>query len=146
VDNCVYEELIQNKDINLKVIDGKTYDCLNIADFALVCSGTATLETAIMQKPFLIVYKMNLLNFLLYRPQVKVPYIGMVNIVAGKKIIPEFIQFKAGPKKIAGEALKILQNPSLKTQMHDDLAEIKSRLGPIGAAERAARIILSFLQ
>ena len=139
------DECNKYNSLNLKVVDGKTYDCLNIADFCLVCSGTATLETAIMQKPFLIVYKMNLLNYLLYRPQVKIPYIGIVNIVAGKKIVPEFIQFNARPEKIAQAALELLQNPAQEKQMLESLSSVKASLGSPGAAERAAKIILDFL-
>ena len=112
VDWPVYQKLIEKSGIDVKIAEGKTYDCLNICDLALVTSGTATLETAIMQKPFLIVYKMNLLNYLLYRPQVKIPFIGIVNIIAGGKIISEFIQFKATPQNIANEALRILGNPA----------------------------------
>ena len=97
----IYERIINKFNIPVKFVEGKTYDTLNIADFALVCSGTAVLEAAIMQKPFLIIYKMGFLNYLLYRPQVKISYIGIVNIIAGKKIIPEFIQFNASPDKIA---------------------------------------------
>jgi len=140
------DECDKYNSLNLKIVDGKTYDCLNIADFCLVCSGTATLETAIMQKPFLIVYKMNLLNYLLYRPQVKIPYIGIVNIVAGKKIVPEFIQFNAQPEKIARACLGFLQDPRQTKRMLEDLAYLKSILGEPGAAERAAKIILDFLQ
>ena len=141
----IYERIIEGANIGLKIIEGKTYDCLNIADFCLVASGTATLETAIMQRPFVVVYKMSLLNYLLYRPQVKVPYIGMVNIVAGRKIVPEFIQFKAHPKKISEQVLKILQNPALIEQMKNDLGQVKSLLGEKGASLRAAQIIFDFL-
>jgi len=140
-----YIEKINGLDIDLKIIEGKTYDCLNAADFCLVCSGTATLETAIMQKPFAIIYKMNLLNYLLYRPQVKVPYIGMVNIVAGKMVIPEFIQFKATADNIAEAALRILNDPAAAEDMKNNLAQVKSSLGPSGASARAAKIILDFL-
>jgi len=141
----IYNRIIGKVNLDLKIIEGQTYDCLNIADFCLVASGTATLETAIMQKPFVIIYKMNLLNYLLYRPQVKLPYIGMVNIVAQKKIIPEFIQFQARPKKIADAVLEILKNPSRIWQMQKDLSHIKSLLGEKGASLRAARIIVNFL-
>ena len=141
----VYNSIIKRFKLDLKIVEGKTYDCLNVAEFALVCSGTATLETALMQKPFLIIYKMNLLNYLLYRPQVKVPYIGMVNIVAGKKIIPEFIQFQARPQKIADEALRILNNPQELERMKQNLSQVKASLGESGAASRAARIILNFI-
>ncbi len=145
VDFDIYSRIISGANIDLKIIEGKTYDCLNIADFCLVASGTATLETAIMQKPFAVIYKMSLLNYLLYRPQVKVPYIGMVNIVVGKRIVPEFIQFGANPKKISEQVLEILENPSQIEQMKNDLAQVKSLLGEKGASLRAAQIILNFL-
>jgi len=146
VDIDIYNRIISRANIDLKIIEGKTYDCLNIADFCLVASGTATLETAIMQRPFAVIYKMNLLNYLLYRPQVKVPYIGMVNIVAGRKIVPEFIQFKARPEKISEQVLKILQNPAQLEQMKNGLALVKSLLGEKGASLRAAQVIIDFLK
>lgn len=141
-----YDRIVRKFEVEVKFLEGKTYDTLNIADFALVCSGTATLETAIMQKPFLIIYKMNLLNYLLYRPQVKIPYIGIVNIVAGRKIIPEFIQFQAQPKKIAALALELINNRVKFENMKAELSAIKSSLGSPGAAHRAAKIIIDFIK
>jgi len=143
----IYNTLINNLNlnINLRIVEGKTYDCLESADFCLVASGTATLEAAIMQKPFVVIYKMNPLNYLLYRPQVKLPFIGIVNIVAQRKIIPEFIQFHATPAKISHQVLEILKNPSRIQQMQDDLAQFKSLLGERGAARRAAGIITNFI-
>jgi lipid-A-disaccharide synthase len=88
---------------------------------------------------------MNPLNYLLYRPQVVVPYIGMVNIVAKRKIVPEFIQWQASPEKIAEEVLRILQNPSEIEHMKNDLVQIKSLLGEKGASKRAGQIIVDFL-
>jgi lipid-A-disaccharide synthase len=140
-----YELLTRGFKLKLRTIEDKTYDCLNAADFCLVCSGTATLETAIMQKPLAIVYKMNLLNYLLYRPQVKVPYIGMVNIVANKLVAPEFIQFKARPAAIAASALNALNDLGQAGQMEENLRQVKTYLGSPGASLRAARIILNFL-
>jgi lipid-A-disaccharide synthase len=141
----IYDRITAKFDVEVKFVEGNTYDALNIADFALVCSGTATLETAIMQKPFLIVYKMSLLNYLLYRPQVKIPYIGIVNIVAGRKIIPEYIQFQAKPGKIAKKALDLLNNRVELRMMQNELAAVKASLGQPGAAHRAARIVIDFL-
>jgi lipid-A-disaccharide synthase len=142
----VYNRIIGKCSMEVKIVEGKTYDCLNIADFALVCSGTATLETAIMQKPFCVIYKMGFLNYLLYRPQVKLPYIGMVNIVAGKKIIPEFVQFNASPKKIAQETLQILRDKNRLQKIAADLNLVKSSLGSPGAASRAAQLITDLLK
>ncbi len=145
VDRKFYENIMRGYALKPKICEGRIYDCLNQADFALVCSGTATLETAVMQKPFLIVYKMNPLNYLLYRPQVRLPYIGMVNIISGKKIIPEFIQGRATAENISRAALEILNNPQELNRLKDELAKIKTALGTSGASAAAAKIILTSL-
>lgn len=142
----IYNTLIKDLGLEIKIVEGKPYDCMNIADFCLVCSGTATLETTIMQKPFCLVYKTSALNYLLYRPQIKLPYIGLVNIVAGRKIIPEFIQFNASPKKIADYSVKTLQDKTKLQNISNDLAKISASLGTKGAASRAAKIIDDFLR
>ncbi len=146
LDTQIYQNECRKFNFDIKIIDGATYDCLNTAQASMVCSGTATLEAAIIQNPFVIVYKTNLLNYLLYRPQIKIPYIGMVNIVAGRKIIPEFIQFNAKPKNIAASIIKFLQEPGYVSQIIQDLKAVKISLGEPGAATRAAKLILDFLQ
>jgi lipid-A-disaccharide synthase len=145
VDWEIYNRITNHLKLDLETIEGKTYDCLEAADFCLVCSGTATLEAAIMQKPFVVIYKMGLLNYLLYRPQVKVPYIGMVNIVADELIVPEFIQFQADPKKISRQVLNLLKDPSELARMKSNLARIKSSLGEKGGSIRAAQIVINSL-
>jgi lipid-A-disaccharide synthase len=146
IDKRVYDEIIMRVKVEAGIEEDKTYECLNKSDFALVCSGTATLETAILEKPFVIIYKTSLLNYLLYRPLIKVPYIGIVNVMAGEEIIPEFIQFGASPKKIAKQTLEILNNPAKLQKIKTELAKIKSSLGEPGASARAAKLILDFLQ
>lgn len=141
----IYNVIIRKYKIDVKIIEGKPYDCMNIADFCLVCSGTATLETAIMQKPFVIVYKTSLLNYLLYRPLIRVPFIGIVNIVAGERIIPEFIQFNSSPGRIAKETLNYLENRKYLEGMVKRLETINSSLGTPNAATRAAKIIINTL-
>jgi len=142
VDLSIYLKYVKNVTFNLKIAEGKAYDCMNVADFCLIASGTATLETAIMQKPFFVIYKMNILNYLLYRPQVKISHISLVNILAGKEIVPEFIQFKATPKTIASKAIAFLASGLQVNLMKTELTQIKSLLGESGASKRAAQIIL----
>jgi lipid-A-disaccharide synthase len=142
----IYNALIKNLKLDIKIVEGKPYDCMNIADFCLVCSGTATLETTIMQKPFCLIYKTSPLNYLLYRPQIKLPYIGLANIIAGKKIIPEFIQFKASPKRIAEYTVKTLQDKPRLESIKNDLIKVNSSLGVPGGASLAAKIINNFLR
>ncbi|MDD5109112.1 MAG: lipid-A-disaccharide synthase [Candidatus Omnitrophica bacterium] len=142
----IYQDACKKFNLDLNIIDGKTYDCLDIAQASMVCSGTATLEAAIIQKPFVIIYKTNILNYLLYRPQVKIPYIGMVNIVAGKQVVPEFLQFNADPKKIAASILKFLKDPLAAKILTEELSIVTNKLGAPGAASRAAKLILDFLK
>ncbi len=145
VDTQIYQNECKKFDLDLKIAEGLTSDCLNMAEASMVCSGSATLEAAIIGKPFVIVYKTNLFNYLLYRPQIKIPYIGIVNIVAGKKIIPEFIQFGASPERIAESVINLIQNPGQASQMKENLETVKAGLGQPGAAERAAKLILDFI-
>lgn len=146
VDMAVYQELMRGATVDLKIVEGLTYDCLKIADFSFVASGTATLESAIIGKPFAVIYKMGLLNYLLYRPQVKVPFIGIVNIVGGKYVVPEFIQFNATGERIAKYVLGFLSDNEKKERMSKELSRVKSLLGDTGATLRASRIISDFLQ
>ncbi|MDP2905829.1 MAG: lipid-A-disaccharide synthase [Candidatus Omnitrophota bacterium] len=147
VDLKVYNKLMRRskRDLKLRVIEDRTCDCLNACDLALITSGTATLEAAMMNKPFVVIYKMNLLNYLLYRPQVKIPHICIVNIIARRKVIPEFIQFNAKPRLIAREVSAILSDASRMERIKADLAETRSLLGEPGAGQRGARAILDFL-
>jgi len=141
-----YNTIIHRSALDVKIVEGKPYDCMNIADFCLVCSGTATLEAAIMEKPLVVVYKTAFLNYLLYRPLIKVPFIGIINIIQNKRIVPEFIQFNARPKKISKFVTDILRNSDELKTMRDNLAKIKTSLGEPKAASRAAQSILSLLR
>ena len=141
----VYYKEIRKSGLEVKIIEDKTYDCLYASDFCVVCSGTATLETAIMQRPFCVMYKMAALNYVVYRPQIKVPFIGMVNIVAGKRIVPEFIQYGATAQAISHYILQMLSDPAALERMHKELAPIRTLLGEKGASLRAAERILDFL-
>jgi lipid-A-disaccharide synthase len=132
-------------DIRLLLVEGKTYDCIEHADFCIVASGTATLETAILKKPFIIVYKTGFLNYILYRPQIKVPFIGMVNIVAQEKIIPEFIQHEASARAMAEEAITVITDDERQRQYVKRLASFKDMLGAPGAGKRGAAVVVDFL-
>ena len=144
-DKNVYALILSRYKLEIKLIESRQYDCLNAADFVLVCSGTATLETAIMQKPNVVIYKMGLLNYLLYRPLVKIPFIGMENIVAEKLVAPEFIQFKARPKAIAAKVVEIFQDKKQYELTRKELAGIKEKLGETQGPLRAAKIVLALI-
>ena len=136
----VVTEIISGFNIKVHVIAGHTYDVISCADLALVASGTATLETALLNVPMVIVYKVSLLSYVIGRMFVRVKNIGLVNIIAGRTIVPELIQKDATGQRIAEEALAILKNEEKKQKTIKELAAIRAKLGEPGAAIRAAQI------
>ncbi len=122
------------------VRDGE-YRARCIMNFALVASGTATLENAILGIPMIIMYKMSFFSYLLAKRLVKIPNIGLVNIIAGKKIVPEFIQYEAEPEKIADVARQWLKNPSHLTIIRQKLSIIKDTLGTRNATNNVTNVI-----
>jgi lipid-A-disaccharide synthase len=121
------------------------YRGLAVCDMAIVASGTATLETAIMGVPMIIAYRVSPLSFWIGKMLVKVPYVGLVNLVAGKKVVPELIQEEVTPQGLADKAISILEDEKTKTSMVKDLRMVKERLGSPGASIRTARIALKMM-
>lgn len=136
----IVTEIIARFNVKVKVISGHTYDVISCTDLALVASGTATLETALLGVPMIIVYKISLLSYFIGRLFVHVKNIGLVNIIAGKTIVPELIQSDARGKRIAAEALSIFKNGERRQEMIKELEAIRTKLGEPGAARRAAQI------
>lgn len=122
----------------LRVIPGDFYNAVNCCDIALVTSGTATLQAALLEKPMIIVYRISPLTYFLGRMLIRVPCIGLANIVAGEKIVPELIQHEATGERIADEALRLLSDDTRRSNMQQRLAAVKQTLGGPGASERVA--------
>lgn len=126
-------------------IQNRSFDILHASDFAMVSSGTATLEATLAGSPFVILYKTAKSTFFFGRWLIQIPYIGLVNVVAGRKIVPEFIQYEIRPATIAQEAVYLLEHEDLKQKMITDLKMVSQKLGGPGAANRAADAVLRFL-
>ena len=131
--------------ISITVVEGQTYGAVMAADVVIVASGTATLETAILEKPMVIVYKVSPVSYWVGKAMVKVDWIGLANIVAGKKVVPELLQQEATGERIAEEALRILNDEAYRREMVVALAEVRRKLGAPGAAERVARMALEMI-
>lgn len=127
---------------DVHLVKDATYEVMEHSDFALVTSGTATLETALFETPMMVVYKTSWVTYLLGRLLIRVKNIGLVNIVAGRQIVPEFIQHKATASNLANEALAILRSKERLASMKQELASLKGKLGEVGASRRVAERIL----
>lgn len=130
----------------VKAIRKDMYSVLRAADAAIVTSGTATLETALIGTPMVILYKMSSVSYGIGKMLVGVEHIGLPNIVAGKAIVPELIQSDASPEKIAEETIKILGSKKRQKEMEDGFMEIKKLLGGKGASHRAADAIVKVIE
>ncbi len=141
----LFIKAMNNHALPIKILTGQTYDGIASSDFALVCSGTATLETAILATPMVVLYKVSFLTWLFIRPMIKIPYIGLVNVVKGRKIAEEFVQYDADPEKICDYVIPILHDKDKLARLKLELFSIKPLLGPPGANLRAAKDIVNLL-
>jgi lipid-A-disaccharide synthase len=122
------------------------YRTLSVCDIALVASGTATLEAAIMEVPMVITYRVSSISYWIARRVVKVPHVGLVNLIAGEEIVPELIQNQVTPLALAETALSIMQDEHRKTEMVKGLRRVKEKLGGGGASLKTARIAMQMME
>jgi lipid-A-disaccharide synthase len=141
------EEMIRScqEKLNVKIIGNEIYEVLAVCDAAMVASGTATLETALIGVPMIIVYKISLFTYLMGRIFVNVDHIGLANIIAGKTVVPELIQQDVNPPRMAKEILAILNDVERKNRIKRELAGIREKLGAPGASRRAAHLAMEML-
>ena len=132
-------------ELSVKIVVGQTYNALAAADAAIVSSGTATIEAALLDVPMVVVYRVTPLTAFLAKPLVRTPFFSMVNLIAAKRAVPELIQNDFTPTRVAGEILRLLNDQSARQALRQELAEVRQRLGPPGAVERAAEAILQLL-
>ncbi len=132
--------------LEIKIIRDGIHDVLSACDIALVASGTATLETAIMGVPMVIVYRMSAVTYWYAKMAAKVPFAGLVNLVAGEEVVPELIQNDLTEDRLAQKALTILEDRDIRLNMIEKLKGVKKSLGQGGAADRTAKIALEMMR
>lgn len=141
----IYDEILRLFDVKTQSPAVPFYELVKAMDFALVASGTATLETALIGTPFFLLYKASWSTYFLGKHLIKVPYLGLVNLLAEDRVVPEFIQQDAHPETIAHEAKFFLQSPELHAKMKEEFRQVREKLGEKGASARAAKEIYDFL-
>ncbi|MDZ7360856.1 MAG: lipid-A-disaccharide synthase [candidate division KSB1 bacterium] len=134
------------KDNGVRLVSNSTYEVMRDSRACLVCSGTATLETACFKTPLVVVYRLSRLSYEIGKRVVKLPYIGLVNVVAGRKIVPEFIQNDFRPERVAPVLVKMIQDRGHHAAMQEALAEVGRKLGTPGASRRTAELALQLCE
>ncbi len=130
----------------IKVTVGEAHNLMQRATFGLVCSGTATLEAAALGLPYALVYKAAPLTAIVARRLIKVPYLGIINILAGRAVVKEFLQEQATPESLSKEATHFLKNPEAAHALSKEVATVAAALRSEGAYRRAAEAIVELLQ
>lgn len=120
---------------------GNLYELLEWADTALVTSGTATLQAALMGVPFVLVYRTSPLSYFLYKKVVTIPFVGLPNIIAGKEIIPELLQDRANPRTLAQHLSRFIEDASYYQQTVENIGELQKNLGDKITSEHVADLI-----
>jgi lipid-A-disaccharide synthase len=139
-----------NSGNEVRFVTGATYNALGAADLAIVSSGTATVEAALLGKPMIVIYRLSPLTAKLAKPLVRTKFFSMVNLIAGRQVVPELIQEDFTPERVASEALSLLsaskENLEKLALIRRGLADVTRLLGPPGAVERAADAIVAQLR
>jgi len=139
------EDLLTQAGFGAKIVQNLAYDLMKHADLLLITSGSATLECAILGTPFLVLYKTSLWTYLLAKSLISIPNIALANVVAGKRIVPEFIQNRAVPNQISEEMYGILTDRERYKAIENELKKVKQKLGEEGASKKAAEIVMQML-
>jgi lipid-A-disaccharide synthase len=145
LDPVLVQDILRQFPVQVNVIQNEIYDAIAISDVAIVASGTATLETALMETPMVVVYKVSAFSYIIGRRFIHVDHISLANIIAGRAIVTELIQDDANPERIAAEVKELLVHRRKAREMKVALAEIRERLGTPGASQRTARIAWEML-
>lgn len=146
-DEKVFLDLIgENPHANFHLVKDKNYEMRAQMDFLLACSGTATLENALLGIPMVVAYKLFWPTYQIAKMVIKVPYISLVNLLSQKALVKELIQHDATPNALAAETMAMFQNPAKLNAMHQALLKLRASLGEPGLPARAAAEILSDLK
>ena len=145
-DDAFRGDLQQYSHLDVKLVKDLSYNVMQCCDAIIAASGTATLEIALMGIPNCITYKVAHLSYAILKRMVKIEHIGLVNIVAEKGIVKEFLQYDAKPNLIADEISKILDDPEYRNTMISELNSVRKKLGKSGGVNNMAELVLEMLK
>jgi lipid-A-disaccharide synthase len=131
--------------LRIPIVEDERYDAVNACDLAWTASGTATVETALLLKPMIIVYRLSWITYALARVLVNVKHVGMVNIMAGKEVVPELIQADFTAERVVSKTRALLENRETRDRIVRKLVTLREKLGTPGAADRVANIAMSMM-
>jgi len=141
-DEILEESGLRECKLDIRAIRGNRYELMAACDAVMAASGTVTLELGILRVPMVVAYRVSPLTHFIGHRLIKVKYASLVNLVAGREVVPELLQYEATPEKIARTIRPLLADRDCREAMQEELRRIAAELGDPGASERAAAIAL----
>jgi lipid-A-disaccharide synthase len=139
------ESALRHPALQIPVVEEDRYDAIHAAELVWTASGTATLEIALLGRPMIIIYRLSWLTYHLARLLVSVDHIGMVNLIAGERLVSELIQNDANPVRLVEESRVLLDNREVRSRIIDKMSKLRAHLGSPGAAQRVADLALAMM-
>jgi lipid-A-disaccharide synthase len=146
IQDNLLQSLLRESPVRVTVVKEQASEVMAVSDLVLVASGTATLQAAVVGTPMVLLYRTTTLTYWLARVLIRVQWIGLVNLVAGRSVVPELIQSEATGERVYREAVRLLEDESAYNHMKRDLEQVKADLGDPGASLRAAQAVLKTCQ
>jgi lipid-A-disaccharide synthase len=143
IDDNLIQTRLRHSPVPVRVVYDRASEVMALSDVLLIASGTATLQAAVVGTPMVLLYKTSPLTYRLARWLITVKWIGLVNLVGGRLIVPELLQEEATDERLCREVLHLLHDPSAYNEMKEGLRQVRQSLGEPGASSRAAQVVLS---
>ena len=143
IDDNLIQALLQHSPVPVRVAHDRASEVMALSDVLFIASGTATLQAAVVGTPMVLLYKTSPLTYRLARWLINVKWIGLVNLVAGRSIVPELIQDEATEERLCQEVLHLLRDLSAYNAMQEGLRQVRQSLGEPGGSHRAAQVVLA---
>lgn len=145
IDRAAITSRFEGSGVTPVLVEGRAPEVVGASDAAVVASGTAVLEAGLMQRPLVVVYRVSLITYWVGRLMLKVAFVSLINLLAGRRVVPELLQGEMTPERIAEEVRRVWMPGAPREEMLQGLAEMRGRLGETGAAARAAESVLELL-
>jgi len=143
IDDNLLHDLLRESPVPVLVVKDQASEAMAVSDLLLVASGTATLQAAVVGTPMILLYKTTLPTYWVARMWIRVKWIGLVNLVAGRTVVPELIQDEATVERLTKEACRLLNDRQAYDEMKNGLRQVRQSLGDPGASFRTAQVVLA---
>jgi lipid-A-disaccharide synthase len=140
------QSFVNESGVQVDVIDGNATGALCASDAAIVCSGTSTLQTALLARPMVVVYRVSWISYWLLKRLVNVAHIALVNLIAGKRLVPELVQGAFTPSNVRDELKQFLHDTPKRRALQSELRNLRNQLGQGGTAARVTDALMPYLK